>query len=151
MILYHSDVTIDHGPTYVVSQEPTEHRDLVTDGYRMHGREKFAELYEQAKPVTVPAGSVLIYNSEEHTIINGIFVGISLLKIFLVRTFHRGSSMLAKAGSRFIHFTAFHTPHATWARLDASADNVGLESDELLFGKRATGSANLDRVPTCRT
>ena len=93
MIIYHSDVTIDLGPTYVVSQKHTEHRKLVEDGFRFHRRDKFPELYEVEQPNLVPAGSVLIYQ---------------------MRTFHRGSALNAKDGARFIQFTAFHTANIPW-------------------------------------
>jgi len=91
MIVYHTDVTIDLGPTYVVSQELTRH--LVTDGHRFHSRADFPELYEAERPATVPAGSALIYN---------------------MRTFHRGSAMRAAEGLRFSQFTAFHTTGPGW-------------------------------------
>jgi ectoine hydroxylase-related dioxygenase (phytanoyl-CoA dioxygenase family) len=91
MIVYHTDVTIDLGPTYVVSQELTRH--LVTDGYRFHSRADFPGLYEAERPATVPAGSALIYN---------------------MRTFHRGSAMRAAVGARFSQFTAFHTAGPGW-------------------------------------
>ena len=93
MIIYHSDVTVDLAPTYVVSQKHTEHRDLVEDGFRFHTRDKFPELYEVEEPNLVPAGSVLIYQ---------------------MRTFHRGSAMDAKEGSRYIQFTAFHSANIPW-------------------------------------
>jgi ectoine hydroxylase-related dioxygenase (phytanoyl-CoA dioxygenase family) len=91
MIVYHTDVTIDHGPTYVVSQEHT--RDLVSDGRRLHPRDQFAELYELEKPAVLPAGSALIYN---------------------MRTFHRGSAMRTREGVRFSQFVAFHTTDKPW-------------------------------------
>jgi ectoine hydroxylase-related dioxygenase (phytanoyl-CoA dioxygenase family) len=91
MIVYHTDVTIDLGPTYVVSSELTRH--LVTDGRRFHPRAEFPELYAAERPATVPAGSVLIYN---------------------MRTFHRGSAMSASEGLRYSQFTAFHTAGSPW-------------------------------------
>lgn len=91
VIVYHSDVTIDLGPTYVVSQELTRH--LVTDGRRFHSRAEFPALYTAERPATVPAGSALIYN---------------------MRTFHRGSAMRATAGARFSQFVAFHTAGPRW-------------------------------------
>lgn len=91
MIVYHTDVTIDLGPTYVVSQEHTE--EWIGDGRRMHPRSEFPELYRWEKPATVPAGSVLIYN---------------------MRTFHRGSAMRASEGVRFSQFVAFHTAGEPW-------------------------------------
>ena len=91
MIVYHTDVTIDLGPTYVVSKEHTGH--LLTDGHRFHSRHEFPELYAVERPATVPAGSVLIYD---------------------MRTFHRGSAMRAAEGVRFSQFTAFHTTGPGW-------------------------------------
>jgi ectoine hydroxylase-related dioxygenase (phytanoyl-CoA dioxygenase family) len=91
MIVYHTDVTIDLGPTYVVSQEVT--RDLITDGRRFHSRHEFPAIYEAEQPAVVPAGSALIYN---------------------MRTFHRGSAMRATEGVRFSQFTAFHTAGVPW-------------------------------------
>ena len=95
MIVYHTEVTIDLGPTYVVSQELTRH--LVTDGQRFHSRAEFPGLYAAERPATMPAGSALIYD---------------------MRTFHRGSAMRAAQGVRFSQFTAFHTAGAGLARLD---------------------------------
>ena len=93
MIVYLTDVTLDLGPTYVVSQEHTEHRGLVEDGFRFHSREEFPELYEVEKPALVPAGSVIIYS---------------------MRTFHRGSAMTAKEGHRYVVFTGYHTANCRW-------------------------------------
>jgi ectoine hydroxylase-related dioxygenase (phytanoyl-CoA dioxygenase family) len=89
-ILYYSDVTVDLGPTYVVSQELTG--DLVM-GSRHRSRSDYPELYEAEIPVTVPAGAALIYS---------------------MRTFHRGSAMHAKAGARFSQSVAFHTAGPRW-------------------------------------
>lgn len=91
MIVYHTDVTLDLGPTYVVSKEHTRH--LVTDGYRFHSRREFPELYAVERAATVPAGSVLIYD---------------------MRTFHRGSAMRSAEGVRFSQFVAFHTTGPAW-------------------------------------
>lgn len=93
MITYLTDVTLDLGPTYVVSHQHTEPRKLMYDGFRHHTREDFPELYEVEKPAVVPAGSVIIYS---------------------MRTFHRGSAITAKEGCRIVQFTGFHTPNAPW-------------------------------------
>lgn len=90
-IIYHTDVTIDLGPTYVVSQEHTRDRDLIIDGFRHHTREAFPELYEVEQPILVTAGSMVIYS---------------------MHTFHRGSKMTAKEGMRITQFTGFHTTDA---------------------------------------
>ena len=64
MLIYHSDVTIDLGPTYVVSLEHTEPHNLFSTGWtRGYPREKYPEFYEKEVPVLVPAGSVIIYSS----------------------------------------------------------------------------------------
>jgi hypothetical protein len=93
MITYLTDVTIDLGPTYVVSQKHTEHRNLVEDGFRHHTREEFPELYKVEQPALVKAGSVIIYS---------------------MRTFHRGSAMTAEKGHRFVLFTGYHTANVPW-------------------------------------
>ncbi|KZT57412.1 hypothetical protein CALCODRAFT_508846 [Calocera cornea HHB12733] len=112
MILYHSDVTLDDGPTFVVSQEVTEPMNLVADGFRFHTREQFPELYKVEKPAVVPAGSALIYN---------------------MRTFHRGSRMYSKDGARFTQFTAFHVKGVPWLGSTTFQGNAGsAEMDRFL-------------------
>jgi len=112
MILYYTDVTVDLGPTYVVSQEVTEPLNLVADGFRFHTREQFPELYEAEKPNVVTAGSALIYN---------------------MRTFHRGSRMNAKEGARFTQFTAFHVKGVPWLGSTTFQGNAGsAEMDRFL-------------------
>jgi hypothetical protein len=91
MIVYYTDVTVDLGPTYVVSAEHT--RDLPVRGERFYPRAEFPELYEAEQPATVPAGSALIYS---------------------MRTLHRGSAMRASAGVRFSQFVAFHSVGPRW-------------------------------------
>jgi ectoine hydroxylase-related dioxygenase (phytanoyl-CoA dioxygenase family) len=91
VIVYHTDVTIDLGPTYVVSSQLTS--DLVSSGRRFHSRADFPQLYEAEVPAVMPAGSALIYN---------------------MRTFHRGSAMRAAQGVRFSQFVGFHTAGVPW-------------------------------------
>src|SRR5579875_3951165 len=57
-IIYYTDVTVDLSPTYVVPQDFTRD-DPMVPGHR--SREEYPELYEHEFPVTVPAGSALIY------------------------------------------------------------------------------------------
>jgi ectoine hydroxylase-related dioxygenase (phytanoyl-CoA dioxygenase family) len=76
-IVYYTDVTVDLGPTYVVSQSFTRDDPLVP---RHRSRAEYPELYEHEFPVAVPAGSALIYS---------------------MNTFHRGSAMRATEGVRF--------------------------------------------------
>ncbi len=114
MIVYHTDVTVDLGPTYVVSRELTGH--LVTDGRRFHSRAEFGELYEAEQAATMPAGSALIYN---------------------MRTFHRGSAMRATEGVRVSQFTAFHTVGPGWLG-STSFQGAGGQPEMDRFLTRAT-------------
>jgi ectoine hydroxylase-related dioxygenase (phytanoyl-CoA dioxygenase family) len=76
-IVYYTDVTIDLGPTYVVSQTVTKDEVLVP---RHRSRSEFGWMYEHEVAATVPAGSAVLYS---------------------IRTFHRGSAMTACEGARF--------------------------------------------------
>ena len=91
MIVYHTDVTLDLGPTYVVSKELT--RDLPPRPGRFYPRSEYPLLYEAEQPATVSAGSVLIYS---------------------MTTLHRGSAMRATEGIRFSQFVAFHAAGVPW-------------------------------------
>lgn len=91
-ITYYTDVTLDLGPTKVLSQQET-------DGYlprrgRFLEHEKYPEAYEKEVPAVAPAGSTLIYS---------------------MRTFHRGSSMLASEGVRFSHHMSLRRADCRWA------------------------------------
>jgi ectoine hydroxylase-related dioxygenase (phytanoyl-CoA dioxygenase family) len=90
IIVYYTDVTVESGPTYVVSQELT--RDFVP-GPRHRTREDHPEWYAAEVPVVCPAGSAFIYS---------------------MRTFHRGSAMRATEGLRWSHSMAFHTAESRW-------------------------------------
>ena len=89
-IVYYSDVTIDMGPTYVVSQ--TQTRDGLLEP-RHRSRADYVKLYELELPVTVPAGGALLYS---------------------MRTFHRGSRMIATEGVRYSHHLAYHVAGPRW-------------------------------------
>jgi hypothetical protein len=91
MIVYHTDVTVDLGPTFVVSREDAG--DLPIRGDRFYPREEFPELYRAERPVTLTAGSALIYS---------------------MHTLHRGSAMKAQRGVRFSQFVAFHAKGVPW-------------------------------------
>jgi hypothetical protein len=79
MILYYTDVALDLGPTYVVSQEKT--RELPP--WPTHRtRKKSPELYANEKPVLARAGDLFIFS---------------------MRTWHRASAMTADQGARFSH------------------------------------------------
>ena len=93
MITYLTDVTLDLGPTAIVSQQHTRHRPVVIDGTAQRPRGKFDELYEKENKLTVPAGSVVIYS---------------------MRTFHRGTGVKAKEGCRIVLFHGYHTASCRW-------------------------------------
>src|SRR6185295_135687 len=90
-ILYYSDVTMDLGPTYVVSRQHTQDVPLFP-GTRPRSAEN-AALYEHEKPVLAKAGSLLLYS---------------------MHTFHRGSRMTAACGHRFTHHLGFHNGACRW-------------------------------------
>lgn len=89
-ILYYTDVTIDMGPTHVVSFPDAGDRAMSPS---MRSREDDPELYRRERSVTAPAGSLLLYT---------------------MRTFHRGSAMTASAGARFSHHVAWQRADVTW-------------------------------------
>jgi ectoine hydroxylase-related dioxygenase (phytanoyl-CoA dioxygenase family) len=89
-ITYYTDVTVDLGPTHLVPQEFTRGISLEP---RHRKREDFPELYQHEFPLTVPAGSTVIYS---------------------MNTFHRGSAMRASDGVRFSHHTGFKAAGLTW-------------------------------------
>jgi len=88
-LLYYTDVTVDLGPTYVVPADVTRDDPLVP---RHRSRREHPELYDHEFPVTVRAGQALIYS---------------------MRTFHRGSRMLAKEGLRLAQNIGFKRSEVT--------------------------------------
>lgn len=91
-ITYYTDVTLDLGPTKVLSQQETG--DYIGKGGRFLSREEHPEAYEKEIPAVAPAGSTLIYS---------------------MRTFHRGSAMRASEGVRFSHHMSFRRADCRWA------------------------------------
>lgn len=88
-ISYLTDVTIDLGPTRVVSTvdgEPYAHRANWT-------RDEAPDLYRRERAVTVPAGSIFLYS---------------------MRTFHRGSAFTATRGLRHSIHIAYQRRSMTW-------------------------------------
>jgi len=77
MILYYTDVSMDMGPTYVVSQEKSG---AVWPAFRT--RKGDPGLYKQERPVLALAGDLLIFS---------------------MRTWHRASAITAEKGVRFSH------------------------------------------------
>lgn len=89
-ITYYTDVTLAHGPTYVVPHEFTHDYPRVP---ARRSRADAPELYEREIPATLPAGSTLIYS---------------------VNTWHRGSAMQPAAGARFSHHIGFRRAPSRW-------------------------------------
>jgi ectoine hydroxylase-related dioxygenase (phytanoyl-CoA dioxygenase family) len=90
MILYYTDVTLDLGPTCVVSQQVRADRPLWPLSV---AREDGPELYEHEVPVAVPAGSLMLYT---------------------MQTFHRGTAMTAAEGARFSHHIVWRRAGFEW-------------------------------------
>jgi ectoine hydroxylase-related dioxygenase (phytanoyl-CoA dioxygenase family) len=92
MMLYLTDVTGDLGPTYVVSRRYTDRSyDYLRPPVRP--RQDYPELYEREVPVTVRAGSLLIYS---------------------MKTWHRGSAIRASEGYRFTHQFVYRHAGDEW-------------------------------------
>jgi hypothetical protein len=91
VITYYTDVTVELGPTYLVPQEHTRGRILAPARF---SRDEAPEFYEHELPVTLAAGSTLIYS---------------------MNTWHRGSAMRAEKGSRYSHHVTFTRSDMTWA------------------------------------
>jgi hypothetical protein len=85
MILYYSDVTLEMGPTYVVSQQKTKKRGLWPPFRPMN---KYPELYKREKPMLAKAGALLVFS---------------------MRTFHRAGEITAKRGARFSHHLVYRS------------------------------------------
>jgi ectoine hydroxylase-related dioxygenase (phytanoyl-CoA dioxygenase family) len=87
-IIYYSDVTIDLGPTYVVSTTHARN-EPVWPSFRDGGH----PLYAHEQPALAKAGSALLYT---------------------MRTWHRGSRMIAKRGHRFAQHITLHNGAYRW-------------------------------------
>jgi phytanoyl-CoA dioxygenase PhyH len=89
-LLYYSDVDGSLGPTYIVPKEHTRHELLVP--YR-RSRTEFPDLYRLERPLCLPAGSVLAYDTS---------------------IFHRGSRIVAPHGVRVSHHIVYRADWAPW-------------------------------------
>lgn len=88
-ITYLTDVTLELGPTRVVSYadgEPWAHKPN-------WGREEAPELFDLERAIVVPAGSIFLYS---------------------MRTFHRGSALTATEGLRHSIHVAYQRRSMTW-------------------------------------
>jgi ectoine hydroxylase-related dioxygenase (phytanoyl-CoA dioxygenase family) len=101
MILYYTDVTAKHGPTYVVPQELAKGHPLLSESptegtavpWVVHSPEAAPRLYADARPVLATAGSLLVMSP---------------------RTFHRGSTFLGSRAARVVHFITYRASAASW-------------------------------------
>ncbi len=89
-ILYLEDVTLDLGPTFVVSRAHTRERPLVPVVVQ---RDDAPELYEPEQPVVVTAGTIMFYD---------------------VATWHRGSRLLAPQGIRLTFHNVYRGAGLEW-------------------------------------
>jgi ectoine hydroxylase-related dioxygenase (phytanoyl-CoA dioxygenase family) len=91
MILYYTDVELDMGPTYVVSQEKTRHLPL----WPTHRtRKKDPQLYKDERPVLATAGTLFVFS---------------------MRTWHRASNIEAAAGVRLSHHLVWRAAEHAFA------------------------------------
>lgn len=92
-IVYYSDVTEETGPTFMVPRQFTSGAPLLPQsGYGAYFREHHPELYEHEKPITAPAGSLLLFSGQ---------------------TVHRGSNVQLPTGHRFAQCLAYHSARAS--------------------------------------
>jgi hypothetical protein len=93
-LLYLSDVTSDLGPTAVVSKRDSAPFDKEKSCWPPQRLKKdFPELYAREVPVTVRAGSLMLYS---------------------MTTWHRGTAMLAKQGCRFSMTSVYRHAGFEW-------------------------------------
>ena len=112
MFIYVHDVPEDHGPTHVVSQVHTASLPLWPPRIT---RDDHPEIYAEEVSAAGPAGTVLAYRTD---------------------TFHRGTSMTAPRGARFVLKASYRTVSDIWS--DKLGLNERLGPDWYRFVQRAT-------------
>ncbi len=112
-ILYLEDVTVDLGPTYVVSRTHTR---AVPMARPFRHRADDAALYEHEQPVACAAGTILLYS---------------------MATFHRGSAFRATEGGRLTFHTVYRQAGCEWMGFQ-SIPRFGLGPDLKAFVERAS-------------
>lgn len=112
-ILYLEGVTLDLGPTYVVSRSRT--KDLPLAPAFRH-RDDNAELYEHETPVLAAAGTVLLYD---------------------MTTFHRGSRFRATEGGRLTFHNVYRQAGCEWMGF-SSFPRCGFQPELKTFVEQAT-------------
>lgn len=109
-ITYYTDVTLELGPTKFVPWSDAE-------GY-LHQREwskdAAPELYAREQSVVVPAGSILLYG---------------------MRSFHRGSAMLATEGTRHSQHVAYQRASDHWNGWGGIPKSAGRASTDALLSR----------------
>lgn len=99
MILYYEDVTVDLGPTYVLSRRYYETMPLVDNRsenplmWSFRAKPEHPALYDDEVAVTVPAGSLMA---------------------FAMDTLHRGSAFHSPSGGRFTQHLVFRNAACNW-------------------------------------
>ena len=108
MILYLTDVTVEHGPTYVVGDTSATRSDWPPIASR--GTDDDA-LYEQEQPVVAEAGTLLVYT---------------------VRTWHRGSAFRAPDDTRYTLHATYVSADAPWSGWRDLPKRTGADLDRAL-------------------
>ncbi|MCG3771007.1 MAG: hypothetical protein JW384_02187 [Nitrosomonadaceae bacterium] len=124
-ILYYSDVTLETGPTYIVSTEHTRddptwpwlrprsdapRRPLPPGSAPVANDPLLSDLTSLEHPILAPAGSLLVYS---------------------MKTFHRGSSLLSSTTARFSHPIGFHASFAFLGQTSYQNPFQGVGSPEM--------------------
>jgi hypothetical protein len=111
-ITYYTDVTLDLGPTFIVDRQHS----VGWHDRNFLPRDAAPGLYEYESPVTVPAGSIVLYT---------------------MGTFHRGSGFRAATGVRASHHVAYQRADVTWGGVRSYAGR-GSQPDFVALLSRLT-------------
>lgn len=90
MILYYTDVTVEHGPTHIVPRRHARGHDLA---FPVYTRERHPDLYRSMSPVLATAGSLAIMD---------------------MTTVHCGSAIRAARGHRYVQFLTYGSARCPW-------------------------------------
>lgn len=104
LIIYYSDVSVETGPTYVVSTEHTR-SDPLWPWLRPRSNAPQRPLPPGSAPVIIDT-SLRDLTSFEHPIL----ASAGSLFLYSMHTFHRGSSLLSATTARFTHHIGYHGP-----------------------------------------
>ncbi len=109
LIIYHTDVELSSGPTYVVPRDA--HTETLVPRHVLP-RGEFPEYYRDEIPVTVPAGTALFYS---------------------MTTFHRGSAATATSGVRIHQTQTYRAAAHRWMDFIAWPFRSGPALDRFLI------------------